>query len=164
MRVVVSDTSPVNYLVQIDEIDVLRTLYGEILIPPAVYRELLHPKAPAKVREWAVQCPAWVTIVEPIAIIDHEGLDQGELEAISIASSIEDSLLLIDERNGRSATLSQGIRISGTLSVLEEADILGFVEFMAAIAKLKLTSFRVHPEVLADFTNRVTQRKLSSGQ
>jgi predicted nucleic acid-binding protein len=44
--VVVADTSPINYLVLIEPIDLLTRLYTRILIPPAVLAELKHPLAP----------------------------------------------------------------------------------------------------------------------
>ena len=42
MSAVVSDTSPINYLIRIGEIDLLPKLFGEVLIPPAVLQELQH--------------------------------------------------------------------------------------------------------------------------
>jgi predicted nucleic acid-binding protein len=51
MSAVVSDTSPINYLIRIGEIDLLPQLFGEILIPPAVLQELQHAGAPLAVRE-----------------------------------------------------------------------------------------------------------------
>jgi predicted nucleic acid-binding protein len=47
--VVVADTSPINYLVLIEQIDLLTRLYTRILIPPAVLAELKHPLAPKPV-------------------------------------------------------------------------------------------------------------------
>jgi predicted nucleic acid-binding protein len=38
--IVVSDTSPITYLYQIARFGLLSSLYGEIVIPPAVEREL----------------------------------------------------------------------------------------------------------------------------
>jgi len=40
--IVVADTSPVNYLVLIDEIDLLPIIFGKVLIPEAVMEELQH--------------------------------------------------------------------------------------------------------------------------
>jgi predicted nucleic acid-binding protein len=51
--VVVADTSPINYLVLIGQIDLLIRLYTRILIPPAVLAELKNPLAPKPVRDWA---------------------------------------------------------------------------------------------------------------
>jgi predicted nucleic acid-binding protein len=50
MRLVVADTGPLNYLVLIDAIDVLPSLFDRTFIPAAVYRELTHPEAPAEVQ------------------------------------------------------------------------------------------------------------------
>jgi len=43
--IIVADTSPINYLVLIKEIEVLPRLYGKIVIPEAVREELLRPVA-----------------------------------------------------------------------------------------------------------------------
>jgi predicted nucleic acid-binding protein len=55
--VVVADTSPINYLILIAQIDLLKHLYTRILIPPAVLTELKHPVAPKPVRDWADNAP-----------------------------------------------------------------------------------------------------------
>jgi predicted nucleic acid-binding protein len=44
--IVVADTSPINYLVLIKEIEVLPKLYGKIVIPEAVREELLPNRRP----------------------------------------------------------------------------------------------------------------------
>jgi predicted nucleic acid-binding protein len=49
--IVVADTSPINYLILIDQIAILEALYGRILIPHAVLDEMLNPKAPSSVGE-----------------------------------------------------------------------------------------------------------------
>jgi predicted nucleic acid-binding protein len=48
--IVVADTSPINYLVSIDEIGVLPALYGRVIIPQAVRDELSRDRAPEAVR------------------------------------------------------------------------------------------------------------------
>ena len=48
---VVSDTSPISYLVLIGREEVIGELYGEVLVPEAVHRELVHPRDPEVVRE-----------------------------------------------------------------------------------------------------------------
>jgi predicted nucleic acid-binding protein len=58
MPVVVADTGPLNYLVQIDAIDVLPKVFGKIVIPAAVHDELAHPGAPAMVRAWGGIVPS----------------------------------------------------------------------------------------------------------
>lgn len=48
--IVIADTSPVNYLVFIDLIQILPNLFGEVIIPQAVLRELLLTSAPEVIR------------------------------------------------------------------------------------------------------------------
>ena len=48
MAVVVSDTTPLHYLILIGRDSVLKQLYGQVIVPPAVLQELGHPAAPRK--------------------------------------------------------------------------------------------------------------------
>jgi predicted nucleic acid-binding protein len=125
MPVVVADTGPLNYLVQIDAIDVLPKLFGKIIIPAAVVDELVHPRAPAMVRAWAVSSPAWVEIrPNPVAAHDiapSRTLEDGELAAITLAREIGSDLILMDDRDGVAFARSQGLAVTGTLGVLDLA-------------------------------------------
>ncbi len=51
--IIIADTSPINYLVLIGEIDLLEALYGRVLIPPSVKEELTRLASPQAVRLWA---------------------------------------------------------------------------------------------------------------
>jgi len=53
MRVIISNTTPINYLVLIDQIDVLHHLYGRVLIPQAVCAELQAEGTPSNVNSVA---------------------------------------------------------------------------------------------------------------
>jgi len=63
--IVVSDTSSINYLTLIGHQDLLQSLFGEIIIPAAVFDELSHPGAPVKIQNLVSARPAWLRIVEP---------------------------------------------------------------------------------------------------
>src|SRR5712691_11655564 len=115
--VVVADTSPVNYLVLIDQIEILPRLYTRILIPPAVLAELKHPVAPSPVRGWVAHPPAWLEVLTPKSSIIVEQLDFGEREAIALATEMHVEVLLMDEQAGRQEAARRGLRVAGTLSV-----------------------------------------------
>lgn len=51
--IVVADTSPLHYLVHINEIELLPFLFGKVLIPHAVLEELTHEGTPVRTKEWA---------------------------------------------------------------------------------------------------------------
>jgi predicted nucleic acid-binding protein len=103
--IVVADTSPLNYLILIDQAHLLPALFGEVLIPPAVLQELHHPKTPDKIKDWIAQPPAWLQIRKiqaspPAALMI---LDSGEREAIQLAIEINAKIVLVDDAQGRSA-------------------------------------------------------------
>jgi predicted nucleic acid-binding protein len=50
MPPIVADTTPLNYLVLIEAVEVLPRLYGSVLIPPSVLAELSDRYAPVQVR------------------------------------------------------------------------------------------------------------------
>jgi predicted nucleic acid-binding protein len=81
--IVVADTSPLNYLIQIEEVDLLPLLFGTVLIPQAVFNELRHPLTPHKVQEWSKKLPLWIevhrvqTVNDPLLIeLDPENAKQ----------------------------------------------------------------------------------------
>ena len=87
--IVVSDTSPINYLVLIELQDLLPELFQRVLISDAVHRELQSTRAPDPIRRFLAEAPNWLE-VRPSPEIDPAlpHLDSGEGEAISLALSI----------------------------------------------------------------------------
>ena len=60
--IVIADTSVVCYLVLIEQIELLPQLFGQIVIPQAVYEELRAEGAPVKLQEWMRRLPTWLEI------------------------------------------------------------------------------------------------------
>jgi predicted nucleic acid-binding protein len=84
---VVSNTTPLNYLVLIGRVEIPNALYEQVVIPQAVFAELTSTRAPDKVREWVTGKPKWLTVEQAPNVIDSE-LDEiqiGEREAILLA-------------------------------------------------------------------------------
>lgn len=159
MTTVISDTSPINYLVLIGEIEILPKLFQEVLIPPAVWRELQHPKTPKLVYAWAASLPAWAKIAAPAHLDQTLLLDAGETEAISLALERNIPAILMDDRQGWLAAQARAIVPVGTLNVLESASIRGFLDFEQAVTKLRSTNFRVERAVVEAALERCRQRR-----
>jgi predicted nucleic acid-binding protein len=140
--------------VLIGHIDLLRLLYARILVPPAVLAELKHPVAPKPVQDWAANAPDWVEVLSPKSSQVLRQLDLGESEAIALAAEVHADVVLMDEHAGRQEAVRRGLKVAGTLSVLDEAEQAGLVNFDVAVAKLQKTSFRVSQAVLADIRAR----------
>ena len=134
----------------IGQIDLLRQLYARILVPPAVLAELKHPVAPKPVQDWAVNAPAWVEVLSPKSSLILGPLDLGESEAIALAAEVHADMVLMDEQAGRQEAVRRGLRVAGTLSVLDEAKQALLVNFDEPVAELQKTSFRVSQAVLAE--------------
>jgi predicted nucleic acid-binding protein len=81
--IVLSDTSPINYLVLINLIDVLPTLFHQVIIPDAVVAELKHAGTPEKVRAWINNPPSWLLTRSPLKIDSLIQLGRGEVEGIN---------------------------------------------------------------------------------
>ena len=138
----------------IGRIDLLKLLYARILVPPAVLAELKHPVAPKPVQQWAVNVPDWVEVLSPKSSLVLGPLDLGESEAIALAAEVHADVVLMDEQAGRQEAIRQGLKVAGTLSVLDDAEQAGLVNFDAAVAELQKTSFRLSQAVLADIRAR----------
>ena len=123
---VISDTTPIISLIKINRLDLLKKLFGEILIPEAVYRELTTNvtfkneadivKNSDFLKTSSVQNRKALEILQA-----SSGLDDGESEAIILADELNSDALIIDERKGRKVAQKLGIRITGTVGVLLQA-------------------------------------------
>ena len=159
---VVADTSALNYLLIIHQEMLLPILYARVVIPPAVYRELLRSETPEVVRQWLAQPPGWLTIQPPPHGLDaaaYPKLGAGEREAIPLAQELPDALLLIDDHDGREEATRRAINIIGTVGVLEAAAIRGLIAFPPVLAQLQATTFHGSPRLFADALARDAARK-----
>jgi predicted nucleic acid-binding protein len=156
--IVVADTSPLNYLIQIQCELVLPRLYGNVVVPPGVIEELRSSKAPPEVKSWVNALPEWLEI-HPLTSpskpeLGHLGL--GEREAIQLAEERHAALLLIDERKGQSEAARRGLSTTGTLGVLLDAGEAGLIDPPQAFRRLmEETTFRMSPALEAQFLRRL---------
>jgi len=152
--IVVADTSPLNYLIQIESEQLLPLLYRRILVPAGVIQELAHPDAPEKVRVWQRNLPMWLEVCQTASppYPDLAFLDLGEREAIQIAHERHADMLLIDERKGRREAKRRGLTTTGTLGVLLKAGASGLIDPRQAYEQLiSKTTFRTTAELEARF-------------
>jgi predicted nucleic acid-binding protein len=145
-------------LIRLGHPDVLREIYGRVLVPHAVLIEMQHPEAPIEVRDWASGPPSWLEEVH-VQQIDTSlavELGPGEREAISLALEIQ---ALIDERAGRQEAEARHIAVAGTLAVLLQASLRGYVDFPEAMKQLRQYGFRSSQPVEASMLARYEQAK-----
>jgi predicted nucleic acid-binding protein len=154
--IVVADTSPLNYLILIEQIELLPTLYHNVLIPREVHSELQQTGTPERVRAWARSLPAWCELRSVHSVVDPAlgELDAGERDAILLALEAGVKTLLMDESEGRREAMRRNLRVTGTVAVLEAAARLGLIDFRAALQRLDQTSFRLSASLRQAFLQR----------
>jgi predicted nucleic acid-binding protein len=158
VSVVVSDTTPLNYLILIGKVEVLPRLFGRVLVPPAVIKELKHPKTPLLVATWADNLPSWIEVTSPRTDL-HLGIGAGEDEAIALAVEQGNVTILVDDLKARAAARSRGLPTLRTLTILSLADEAGLLDFESAISRLRSTSFYVDDALLENILVAVRARK-----
>lgn len=157
--IVVSDTSVITNLVQIDQLTLLKDLFGSIVIPQKVYDELT--KVPKQID--LIERLNWIE-VKQISDSSHfdnllKTLDAGEAEAIVLAIELEADALLIDEKKGRKIAQEHGIIITGLLGILIIAKAENLIsEVKPILDKLIFeTGFRINPKLYQDILKKVDE-------
>ena len=156
---IVSDTSPLNYLVLIDAVDLIPQLYLRLLIPPVVLEELMAEGSPPPVRRWASRLPPWIAVEAATRSIDHPRLHRGEAEAIALAEEVHAELLLVDEKIGREIARARGLDTLGVLGLLDVAASRGMVRLPEFLDRLLQTNFRISRDLMAEVILRESQRR-----
>ena len=159
--IVISDTTPLNYLVLIEQQELLARLFERVIIPQAVWTELQAGGTPESVRAWLAHQPDWLEIRQANFPADAAlaMLDKGEQEAILLAQELHADLLLIDDKDGRLEAARRNIVVVGTLGVLDKAAERGLLDLPDILARLRQTSFRVAPVLLDWLLERDAERK-----
>jgi predicted nucleic acid-binding protein len=128
MPKIVSNTTPIISLLKLNRLDLLQQLYNEIYIPLAVYKEIEAGKA--KVYYTDLSKFDWIKIVEikdKKAVKYFLDLDQGEAEAIVLATECNADLIILDERLGRFYAKHAELKVTGTIGVLIKAKMEGLI-------------------------------------
>lgn len=156
---VVSDATPLNILVRIGHIDLLPTLYGQVVIPPAVQVELSHPSTPPEIGAWLASQPNWLTVRKPLNIDPHLVGGFGEREAISLVLELKADLLLADDAGARKTAQRLNIAVTGTVGILEAAAARGLLKLGDAFTELQRTDFFITPAIIDESLRREDARR-----
>ncbi len=165
--IIVSDTSPINYLVLIGEIDILEKLFGRVIIPQAVFNEMQHAKTPASVKAWISAAPTWLEVrqADPTWFTPKRVIGDGEREAIALAKELNAFAILIDDRDGTKEAREHSLQVLGTINILDRAAEIKLLDLPEVFDRLRKTSFRFPPaEVIETLLERDEERKREEQQ
>lgn len=127
--IVVSDTSPLRALQAIDRVWVLQSLYGQVVVPPAVRDELAvdaDELGPFPMESYAFLSVRVPTDRARVAEVMAR-LGRGEAEALVLGLELGADMLLMDDAGARGDARRFGLRTRGVLGVLVDAKQSGLV-------------------------------------
>lgn len=140
-KIVISDTSTLILFQKIDEFNLLKKVYSELITTPEI------------ADEFGEELPEWIKI-QTVSDKKYQNfletqVDCGEASAIALATEYDDVLLLLDDLKARKLAFRLNFKITGTLGVIHKAKQMAVIENVKPlIDKLLLTDFRVADNVI----------------
>lgn len=146
-RKIISDTSCLIALHNINRLNLLKDLFQEIIITKEVQKE------------FGEKLPSWIKIsgFKNLKLLSEleKRLDKGEASSIVLAREISNSTLIIDEIKGRKIAKSLNIEIIGTIGILILANKKGFVEdALNIVSQLIENGFRISDDLMNNLVER----------
>jgi predicted nucleic acid-binding protein len=144
-RLIISDTSCLIALTNINRLGLLKELCNTVYITPEI------------ATEYGVPLPDWIQVnpvkdTKKLQAIETI-LDLGESSAIALALETENPLLILDDKKARSYAKHLGFSLTGTLGLLLAAHRAGVLKDVdTIIIELKQHNFRM-PTDLGRFLN-----------
>lgn len=160
---VVSDTGPLIALARVGRLDLLRRLYGQIVIPSAVHDELALGSDRPGAKALAIALEAGWVSVQPATYPDvvseiARHLDRGEAEAIALAEQRSTRFLLIDDAKGRRIARQRGVRVAGVAGMLLAAKSQGVLGAVGPVLdELSRTGYRLSPRLIAGVLTKANE-------
>lgn len=129
--IIVSDTSIISNLIVLRRLDLLRQVFGQVIIPKAVKQEILKLERFGYELD-GFQDADWIstrsTSLTHLVAQLLQNLDEGESHAIALAREVNADYLAIDEKAGRAVAQQYGFKTIGLIGILIRAKDLGFIE------------------------------------
>jgi len=140
-RVVIPDTSALILFQKIDEFNLLKEIYRELISTPEV------------AEEFGEALPSWLKVKEVFdkkyqKFIETQ-VDYGEASAIALATEHEDVLLVLDDLKARNLAKRLNFKVTGSLGVIHRAKQMSIIsEVKPLIDRLLQTDFRISKNVI----------------
>ncbi len=143
--VVVANSTPLIALSKLGLFELLKEYFGEVAIPKEVYDEVIT-RGDDLFGAKEVSTSKWIKIIEPRNKLAVDSLSvhlgKGEAEAIILAKE-KNTLLLIDDKDGRTMAANLGVPVTGTVGLLMLAAEDGKVDLKKTLDELMASGFRL---------------------
>jgi predicted nucleic acid-binding protein len=140
-KIVISDTSTLIILHKINELNILKHVYGELITTPEI------------AKEFGEKLPDWITVQsvtdEKYQRFLETQVDRGEASAIALASEFKDVTLLLDDLKARKLAVKLKLKTTGALGIIHKAKQMSIIpKVKPLIDKLLLTNFRISNNII----------------
>ncbi|RMG05064.1 MAG: DUF3368 domain-containing protein [Nitrospirae bacterium] len=168
MPLVISDASPLIALAKIRQLHILKKLWPEIIIPEAVYKEVvIEGREKPEVEIIEEGCKVWIKVIpvknRPEVEALQAILDEGEAEVIALGQEMKADLLLLDNREPRIFARNLNLKIIGTIGIVRLAWQKGLIkEPLEEINKLKSKGFWISDQLFEQIKKEIVKIKSSN--
>lgn len=135
-KTIIADSSCLILLDKIEELDLLRNLFGKAIVTSII------------AEEFGIPLPEWISIKDAdnknYQNILELTVDRGEASTIALAVELIDSLLILDDQKARKLAEELKLKYTGTIALLVEAKLKGYIPSVRPlIDKIRKTNFRI---------------------
>lgn len=139
-KTIIADSSCLILLDKIEELDLLKKLFGKVIVTSIIAEEFGNP------------LPEWISIKDAenknYQNILELSVDRGEASAIALAVEQSHCLLIIDDQKARKLAAELKLNYTGTLALLVEAKLKGYITSVRPIiSKIRKTNFHITSEL-----------------
>jgi predicted nucleic acid-binding protein len=159
------NATPLIALAVVDQLELLPQVFGDIIVPTAVYDEVIgqgleRPGAQiiAQANWLQVMSPKTTYTIEPLLL----GLDQGEIDVLLLARELQPDWVIIDERQARRVARAMGMPVKGTVGVLLTVGLAGLrskEELLTVLADMIKYGIRIKPQLQAWLKKELSKTK-----
>ena len=143
MRKVVVNTTPLIALSCVGQLYILKKLYGEIIIPEAVYKEL-SVKAESICKKEVDSSLDWIRVDkiknQMAKNMYKTQLHDGEVEVMILAQEVAADVVIIDDANAKKHAKYLKLPVTGTLGILIKAKKSGYIDELKPILQRMVES------------------------
>lgn len=165
MPLIISNASPIIGLAKIEQLHILKMLWSEVVIPEAVYKEVVikgRGKHGTNITEEA--CKEWIHVVSVKNKPEVEALgavlDEGEAEVVTLGQELKADLVLLDNREPRIFARTVNLKVIGTIGVIRLAWQKGLLKDpIKEMNNLRANGFWITDQLMEQFEENIAKQK-----
>lgn len=158
MRKVIVNSTPIIALAKAGKLDILKAMYGQVIIPEAVFNEVTAKDDSA--RAMLLKNNDWIKVksIKNTAekIMFRARLHDGEVEVMILARELDADLVVIDDYAARKTAEYIGLNLTGTIGTLIKAKQNGYIDGVMPIVQIMEQNGIYYSDQLKNQISRLT--------